>query len=66
MLLRRLALFALACSSNHPRLRRPACPPSTPTVTFADLWQGYVTGNPYRDPASGGVPPASAISARSA
>ena len=26
-------------------------------MTFADLWQGYVTGNLYRDPASGGVPP---------
>lgn len=54
---RSFASAALACPTITLASAAPACPPSTPTVTFADLWQGYVTGNPYRDPANGGVPP---------
>jgi len=34
-----------------------ACPSPAQAVTFTYLWQSYVTGNPYRDPTTGSVPP---------
>ncbi|CBJ40211.1 conserved hypothethical protein (plasmid) [Ralstonia solanacearum CMR15] len=33
------------------------CQINVPVVKFADLWASYVTGNPYRDPKTGDVPP---------
>jgi hypothetical protein len=33
------------------------CRINVQAVTFADLWDNYVTGNPYRDPMTGRVPP---------
>ncbi|MDO3620220.1 type VI secretion system amidase effector protein Tae4 [Ralstonia pseudosolanacearum] len=33
------------------------CRIDVPAVKFADLWANYVTGDPYRDPKTGKVPP---------
>ncbi|ASL72821.1 type VI secretion system amidase effector protein Tae4 [Ralstonia pseudosolanacearum] len=33
------------------------CRIDVPAVKFADLWANYVTGDPYRDPKTGTVPP---------
>jgi len=33
------------------------CKINVPAVKFADLWVSYVTGDPYRDPKTGKVPP---------
>ncbi len=33
------------------------CKVEAPTIKFADLWANYVTGDPYRDPKTGKVPP---------
>jgi hypothetical protein len=47
---------------QHARVRtntvkESVCKIDVPAVKFTDLWQNYVTGDPYRDPKTGEVPP---------
>lgn len=37
--------------------RGSVCKIDVPAVKFSDLWDNYVTGEPYRDAKTGGVPP---------
>lgn len=56
--IRRGPLPSPSPSHHHPP--GPVCSTRLPTVvpiTFAELWANYVTGDPYRDPKTGRIPP---------
>lgn len=38
-------------------IKDSVCKIDAPVVKFSDLWNNYVQGDPYRDPATGKVPP---------
>jgi hypothetical protein len=47
--------------AQHARVRTntvkgSVCRIDVPAVLFSDLWQNYVTGDPYRDPRTGKIP----------